>query len=116
MTDYKITLEVTRRVTFDLTRDLTVAAAVQHVMDRFEDGGIPDDEDIPSVEVSQVTTDGHEISLTYTIDWDGPKNARGLRRWVCHAYSGSKLLAKGYDTAEVVEAALLTLRGRTVAS
>lgn len=113
MTDYKITLEVVRSPEFRLTGQYSIASAIQHVVGRFQEGDLdPDDESWPQITVRDIEIDGHEIHLSYTMDWKGPKDDRGFHRWICIAYQGARKLAEGFDTADVVTDALTELRAR----
>lgn len=109
MSKIEVTLEFTRHITFHIdTEDPAYAVRLAEGRVMY-DGGTPDDEDLPDLEVERITIGDREIHIDKQLDWNGPK-VRGLHGWKYYAYEGFSRtkVAEGRDRAEVIRQAFAT--------
>jgi hypothetical protein len=109
MTTIEVTLQYTRHMTFHIDDTTDPVAAVRHAEGRLMyDGGNPDDEEMPDLELEQIKVGDREIRISASMDFGAPKTALGLSPWKYTAYEGRygrQKVAEGYDRAAVIRSA-----------
>ena len=105
---HEVRLKVTRYVTFNIEKAQDLYAAIYRAEANLWDGDSPDDEDMPSSEVTSVRVGDHEIELSYHYDWNAPL-VRGLHQQVTVARVDGKEVSQSHSfeaAVRLAEAAL----------
>jgi hypothetical protein len=110
-TVHEVRVAVTRYMTFRVEDSADAYAAIGRAERLVWDDGTPDDEDLPSLEVRAVTVNGREIEFTDHIDWNGPKDARGLHGYIYEARVDRARVAESRSFEDAVRLAEAAVEG-----
>jgi len=112
---FTIFLTYTRHLKFEVKAKDAATAHHEVVSGFMYDGTMPDDEEMPDLELAGIKTGDRDIRISSDLDTWGPKDEKGLCRWKFRAYEdddnfyGHKL-SEGYDLDVVVKEALAAAR------
>lgn len=101
---HEVRLKVTRYVTFNVEKAQDLFAAIYRAEANLWDGDAPDDEDMPSSEVTSVRFGDHEIELSYHYDWNAPL-VRGLHQQVTVVRLDGKEVSQSHSFESAVRLA-----------
>lgn len=106
-TKIEVTLQYTRHVTFYIDSTTDPAYAVGLAEGRLMyDGGTPDDEEMPDLELERIRIGDREIQISEGFDYVAPKvNGLSPRKYTAYEGYGRQPIADGHGRDDVISRA-----------
>jgi hypothetical protein len=101
-TEFEITLSYERTMTFKVKAD-SAYEAYRDAAEGFEYGDLrPDDEGVSELQLEAVQVGEREIRVMRHLDYNAPKDARGLTPWTFVAHGDSGRLGENPDLEQLL--------------